>query len=1032
MNRLIGPAGAAACVLILFLACFGGVLFRGELFGYRDAAHYYYPLYQRVQQEWAKGRLPLWDAQENGGMPLLGNPTAAVLYPGKLVYATMPYPWAARVYTIAHVALALAGMYRLLRVAGASREGSCLAAMSYAFGAPILFQYCNIIYLVGAAWVPWGLAAADRWLRSGRRWALPELAGVLAMQVLGGDPQVAYGIGLCAGGYAIGMAIARRRHLERRPPIGRFRAVLLWGIGLTAWVAVVLFCAWYLPRFRSPRTNPPAVPFFWSRWTPLVVAGSWAAIGAAWLAWRRRADRVLPAMLGGLAGAAVLAGLLSAIQLLPIYEYTSRTVRSAEDGPHDIFPFSLEPYRLLEFLWPDLFGSGGSVNRSWGAFLPPRHSTEVWVPTVYLGMPTILLAISAFGFRGADARRCWFGAIALVGVAASLGQFGSPLWVARNIPAAAEVLGPHDPMDVLASRLDGKLRDGDGGVYSIMATFLPGFGSFRYPSKMLTFACVGICGLAGLGFDRAMNGRWRRVAAVAAGVATFGLAGLVAVWIGHGPFVATLKATNDEKALSPFGPLDYEAAWRSCFDALGYGLVLAIAASVAIVGARRRPRLASAATLALLTADLIATNASLVITVPQRVLEGKPEVLKRIEEAEAADPSPGPFRVHRVPYWDPLGWGQAASSTRFRDMVEWERRTLQPKYGLPFGVSYTMTLGVGELYDYEWFFQPFLGNSAYPLQPFDAVTNPKLIYFPRRGFDLWNTRYFILPARTSNDSRRGIFSFLPETEPVFPDSRGKSPEAWEPFFNRWSKVEDWQVVRNKNMFPRSWIVHSADSLLPIVGLNRSGRENVMTDMLYLGDRYWTVPQRQVRDLRRMAFVETDDPSTLQSFLSNADLDPEETAEVVSLDDQRVEIRAVLKSNGMVVLSDVIYPGWELTIDGEPATIYRTNRLMRGAAVEAGEHTLVYQYRPKSVALGAAISIAGLIGMMATAFFCFRRPSSSRLEPFANPGVPHDVEAIATPPMRGGPGVPDDERVGPDLRPAEGPAGGQRAGLDTHS
>ncbi len=143
MRRLIGPILGLGCVLALTLACFGQVLFSGEQFGYRDAGHYYYPLYERVQQEWSKSRLPLWDSRENAGMPLLGNPTAAVLYPGKLIYGLLPYPWAARFYTIAHVILAMAGMYRLMRGWQTSREGSAFSAMAYAFGAPILFQYCR-------------------------------------------------------------------------------------------------------------------------------------------------------------------------------------------------------------------------------------------------------------------------------------------------------------------------------------------------------------------------------------------------------------------------------------------------------------------------------------------------------------------------------------------------------------------------------------------------------------------------------------------------------------------------------------------------------------------------------------------------------------------------------------------------------------------------------------------------------------------------------------------------------------------------
>ncbi len=97
------------CFTALFLVCYAPALFLDRQFGYRDAGHYYYPLNQRVQEEWNQGRWPLWEPEENAGMPLVGNPTAAVFYPGKLVFAVLPYAWAARVYIVAHSALAFAG-----------------------------------------------------------------------------------------------------------------------------------------------------------------------------------------------------------------------------------------------------------------------------------------------------------------------------------------------------------------------------------------------------------------------------------------------------------------------------------------------------------------------------------------------------------------------------------------------------------------------------------------------------------------------------------------------------------------------------------------------------------------------------------------------------------------------------------------------------------------------------------------------------------------------------------------------------------
>ena len=121
------------CFGALFLTCYAPALFNDRQFGYRDAGNYYYPLNKRVQAEWNAGRWPLWEPDENAGMPLLGNPTAAVFYPGKLVFALLPYAWAARTYVVVHTALAFLSMLILMRAWGTSPYGSALSALSYAF-----------------------------------------------------------------------------------------------------------------------------------------------------------------------------------------------------------------------------------------------------------------------------------------------------------------------------------------------------------------------------------------------------------------------------------------------------------------------------------------------------------------------------------------------------------------------------------------------------------------------------------------------------------------------------------------------------------------------------------------------------------------------------------------------------------------------------------------------------------------------------------------------------------------------------------
>ncbi len=250
------------CFSSLFLLCYAPALFLGRQFGYRDAGHYYYPLNERVQKEWNEGRWPpLWEPEENAGMPLLGNPTAAVLYPGKLVFAFLPYEWGARVYIVMHSALAFFAMLVLMRSWAVSWFGSALSALAYAFGAPILFQYCNIIYLIGAAWLPLGFHGVDQWIRLGRRWGLLELAFVLAMQVLGGDPQMAYLIGLMSIGYALIAVRSRHRGLgdddtletpPRRSRIWRYVPIVI--VAATGYFVLTVALAQWLPRMRD---EPP-------------------------------------------------------------------------------------------------------------------------------------------------------------------------------------------------------------------------------------------------------------------------------------------------------------------------------------------------------------------------------------------------------------------------------------------------------------------------------------------------------------------------------------------------------------------------------------------------------------------------------------------------------------------------------------------------------------------------------------------------------------------------------------------------------
>ena len=63
--------------------------------------------------------------------------------------------------------------------------------------------------------------------------------------------------------------------------------------------------------------------------------------------------------------------------------------------------------------------------------------------------------------------------------------------------------------------------------------------------------------------------------------------------------------------------------------------------------------------------------------------------------------------------------------------------------------------------------------------------------------------------------------------------------------------------------------------------------------------------------------------------------------------------------GVVVFSEVYYPGWTATVDGQEAELGRVDYVLRALQVEAGEHEVVLSFFPKSVDRTEAVAYVAL-------------------------------------------------------------------------
>ena len=87
-----------------------------------------------------------------------------------------------------------------------------------------------------------------------------------------------------------------------------------------------------------------------------------------------------------------------------------------------------------------------------------------------------------------------------------------------------------------------------------------------------------------------------------------------------------------------------------------------------------------------------------------------------------------------------------------------------------------------------------------------------------------------------------------------------------------------------------------------------------------------------------------------------------TAAVVLNDYEPNQLKYTVNSQkgGVVVFSEIYYPGWEATIDGQPATLGRVNYVLRALHVAPGKHEVVLSFFPKTIGVTEKIAYTALV------------------------------------------------------------------------
>ncbi|NLO04393.1 MAG: YfhO family protein [candidate division WS1 bacterium] len=114
-------------------------------------------------------------------------------------------------------------------------------------------------------------------------------------------------------------------------------------------------------------------------------------------------------------------------------------------------------------------------------------------------------------------------------------------------------------------------------------------------------------------------------------------------------------------------------------------------------------------------------------------------------------------------------------------------------------------------------------------------------------------------------------------------------------------------------------------------------------------------------------------------LPAGDFVPDEV-EVVEDLGERLTLHATCPEPAVLVLADAWYPGWSVTVDGEPAELMRANFAFRAVALAAGQHEVVFSYRPATWVMAVPMFAVGMLVVLALLLWPKRTPPREGLTP----------------------------------------------------
>lgn len=906
---------------ILFLGSWSLVYFwqaalRLGVFFFGDIFLFFYPTHLAYAETLQQGRLPLWEPRMLSGFPLYAEGQIAALYPlHPILYGLFPIDVATNYDILLHLSWVAVGTYLFLRALQLQPASACLGALAFGFGGFFVPRLQHMSVMSTASWLPWVLWAWERreqapTSRARTRW-FALLTLFITIQLFGGHPQFAFMTVLLLCLYAL-------VPWKTSPPIQVAATPIRRPLSIASFVFHPPSFVLWLFEYLAP-----------TRWVPVVLA-------------------------------ALLGALMAAVQLVPTYELATMSDRAAGLLPQFFHAFSLRLPHYLMLAYPFLLGNPFA-----------RVSVEV---IGYIGLLPLTFALAA-PFVRRDRRVVFFALIALVALFLGLGDQNVfyrglrylPLFNYFRVPSrffywytfAAATLAAIT-FDVWLARAPTTLRLTRAqkivwlGVVLLVAALIGAAPAIPLDVWLawwvwLPFALLLIALWIVLGARRGLFTRLT-LGALVLGVTAFDLGAWAAVYAKTydamtpvADFYRPPSTLTVLKNLAPHEGRILTSAWIypwmiTMRESLYPNISLIYGVPNATGYTPLMPQLTSEY-LEYITAPMLnLMNVRYYI---------RPQMLPIDAKTEGDDlyVEFAPRYVSRYSSFPALTVNSLEVTSSLAQSVQW--RDGEPVANIVLflrdGSIETLPLRAG-VHTAEWAYERSdVRKDVRHSMPPIATTFPARSAFPTEAHA---GHTFLAPFDVRRDGKpREIIGitivpiieegllYVERIEFVTPtDTRVSLADlTGASDFTLIYRTNEVAVFENLDMMPRAFLVHTARVL---------DDKNTLAAM-----------QRADFDPTRVVFIANGGVSLDAGGAQRAD----ESVRITDYQPARVVVSVRAHADAYLVLTDAWYPGWVARLDGAEVPLDRANLIFRAVRVPAGEHEIVFEYRPVSLWLGAAIS-----------------------------------------------------------------------------